>query len=47
MNLLEFYVGRAGEEFPDLILIDKNNRFLMNRLLNERISKRKIEYLIK
>jgi hypothetical protein len=47
MNLLKFYVRRAGEEFPDPILIDKNNRFLIDRLLNERISKGKIKYLIK
>jgi hypothetical protein len=40
-------VRKAGEELPDLILIDKDNRFLMNRLLDERISKKKIEYLVK
>jgi hypothetical protein len=47
MNFLEFYVRRAGEEFSDSILIDEDNRFLINRLLDERISKRKIKYLIK
>jgi hypothetical protein len=47
MNFLKFYVRKAGEEFPDPILIDKDDRFLINRLLNERISKEKIEYLIK
>jgi hypothetical protein len=40
-------VRKAGEEFPDSILIDKNDRFLINRLLNERILKGKIKYLIK
>jgi hypothetical protein len=38
---------KAGEESPDSILIDEDNRFLINRLLNEKISKGKIEYLIK
>jgi hypothetical protein len=47
INFLKFYVRKAGEEFPDLILIDKNNRFLMNRLLDERILKEKIKYLVK
>jgi hypothetical protein len=47
MNFLKFYVRRAGEEFSDPILIDKNNRFLIDRLLDERISKGKIKYLIK
>jgi hypothetical protein len=47
MNLLEFYVRKAGEESPDSILIDKDDIFLMNYLLNERISKKRIEYLIK
>jgi hypothetical protein len=47
INFLKFYVRKVDEKFPDLILIDKNNRFLINRLLDERISKRKIEYLIK
>jgi hypothetical protein len=40
-------VRRAGEKSPDSILIDKDNKFLINRLLNERISKEEIEYLIK
>jgi hypothetical protein len=40
-------VRKAGEEFPDPILIDENNRFLIDRLLDEKISKEKIEYLIK
>jgi hypothetical protein len=40
-------VRKAGEEFPNLILIDKNNKFLINRLLDERILKEKIKYLIK
>jgi hypothetical protein len=47
INLLESYVRKADEESPDLILIDKNNRFMIDRLLNERILKEKIEYLIK
>jgi hypothetical protein len=38
---------KAGEKLPDPISIDENNRFLIDRLLNEKISKRKIEYLIK
>jgi hypothetical protein len=40
-------VRKINEEFPNSILIDKDDRFLINRLLNERISKGKIEYLIK
>jgi hypothetical protein len=40
-------VRKAGEESPNPILIDENNKFLINRLLNERISKGEIEYLIK
>jgi hypothetical protein len=40
-------VRRAGEEFPNFILIDEDNRFLIDRLLDERISKRKIKYLVK
>jgi hypothetical protein len=47
INLLKFHVRKAGEKFPDLILIDENNRFLIDRLLGERISKEKIEYLVK
>jgi hypothetical protein len=47
MNFLEFYVRRADEELPDFILIDKDNGFLINRLLDERILKRKIKYLVK
>jgi hypothetical protein len=44
---LKSYVRKAGEKFPGPISIDKNNRFLVNRLLEERISKGKIDYLIK
>jgi hypothetical protein len=40
-------VRKAGEEFSDFILIDENDRFLINRLLDERILKEKIEYLVK
>jgi hypothetical protein len=40
-------VRRADEEFPNPILIDEDDRFLMNRLLNERISKGKVKYLVK
>jgi hypothetical protein len=40
-------VRRASEESPNSILIDKDNRFLIDYLLDERISKRKIEYLVK
>jgi hypothetical protein len=47
MSLLKFYVRRAVEKFPNSKLIDKNNGFLIDRLLDERISKRNIEYLIK
>jgi hypothetical protein len=47
ISFLEFYVRKAGERFSGPISIDKNDRFLINRLLNERILKRKIEYLIK
>jgi hypothetical protein len=38
---------RTDEKFPGSILINKNNKFLIDRLLDERISKRKIKYLIK
>jgi hypothetical protein len=47
VNFLKFYMQKTGEEFPNPILIDKNDKFLVNRLLNERISKRKTKYLIK
>jgi hypothetical protein len=47
ISFLEFYVRKAGEKLPNPILIDEDDRFLINRLLDERISKRKIEYLIK
>jgi hypothetical protein len=47
ISFLKSYVRRAGEKLSDSILINKNNRFLIDRLLNERISKGKIEYLIK
>jgi hypothetical protein len=47
MNFLKSYVRKAGEKPPNPILIDENNKFLINRLLNERILKRKIKYLIK
>jgi hypothetical protein len=40
-------VRRAGEEPPGPISIDEDNRFLIDRLLNERISKKKIKYLVK
>jgi hypothetical protein len=40
-------VRKAGEKSPNPILIDKDNKFLVNRLLDERISKKKIEYLVK
>jgi chromobox protein 1 len=40
-------VRKAGEEFSDFILIDENDKFLIDRLLDERIIKGKIEYLIK
>jgi hypothetical protein len=38
---------KADEKLSDPILIDKNDRFLINRLLDERISKGKIKYLVK
>jgi hypothetical protein len=47
MIFLESYVRKTGEGFPNSILIDENDRFLMNRLLDERILKGKIKYLIK
>jgi hypothetical protein len=47
INFLKFYVRKAGEEFPDSILIDKDDKFLIDRLLNEKFLKEKIEYLIK
>jgi hypothetical protein len=47
ISLLKSYVRKVNEKPPDPISIDKNNKFLINRLLDERISKKKIEYLIK
>jgi hypothetical protein len=47
MNFLKFYVRKISEESPNSILIDKDDKFLIDRLLNERILKRKIKYLIK
>jgi hypothetical protein len=47
MNFLEFYVRRIGEEFSNFILIDEDDRFLIDCLLDERISKGKIEYFVK
>jgi hypothetical protein len=47
MNFLKSYVRRVGEESPNSILIDEDDKFLINRLLDERISKGKIEYLVK
>jgi hypothetical protein len=47
ISLLKFYVRKAGEESPGSISIDKNNRFPIDRLLDEKILKRKIKYLIK
>jgi hypothetical protein len=47
INFLESYVRKIGEESSDFILIDKDNKFLINRLLDERISKRKIKHLVK
>jgi hypothetical protein len=47
INFLKSYVRKAGEESLGLILIDKDDRFLIDRLLDERISKGKIKYLIK
>jgi hypothetical protein len=38
---------KVGEESPNPISIDENDRFLVDRLLDERISKGKIEYLVK
>jgi hypothetical protein len=40
-------VRKTGEKFSDFILIDKNDRFLIDRLLDERISKEKVKYLVK
>jgi hypothetical protein len=47
MSFLKFYVRKTGEKLPGPILIDKNNRFLVDRLLDERISKEKVKYLVK
>jgi hypothetical protein len=47
MNFLKSYVRRVGEESPNSILIDEDDKFLINRLLDERISKGKIKYLVK
>jgi hypothetical protein len=40
-------VRKAGEEPPNPILINKDNKFLVDRLLDERILKKKVKYLIK
>jgi hypothetical protein len=40
-------VRKAGEKFLNPILIDENNKLLINRLLDERILKEKIKYLVK
>jgi hypothetical protein len=47
INFLEFYVRKAGEKLSDPILIDENDKFLIDRLLDEKILKKKIKYLIK
>jgi hypothetical protein len=47
ISFLKSYVRKTGEEPSNPISIDKDNKFLINRLLDERISKEKIEYLIK
>jgi hypothetical protein len=47
INLLESYVRRAGEKLLNSILIDEDDKFLMDRLLDERISKKNIKYLVK
>jgi hypothetical protein len=47
MNFLKFYVRKTDEKLPDFILIDEDNRFLLNYLLDKRISKGRIKYLIK
>jgi hypothetical protein len=40
-------VRRVGEESSGSILFDEDDRFLVNYLLDERISKGKVEYLVK
>jgi hypothetical protein len=40
-------VRKAGEKLPNSILIDEDNKFLINHLLDERILKGKIKYLVK
>jgi hypothetical protein len=47
MNFLESYVRRTGDELSNSVSITKNNKCLIDHLLNEKISKAKIEYLIK
>jgi hypothetical protein len=47
ISLLESYVRKAGEKLPNSILIDEDNKFLINHLLDERILKGKIKYLVK
>jgi hypothetical protein len=40
-------VRRTGEKLPDPILIDEDDKFLINRLLEKKNLKGKIEYLVK
>jgi hypothetical protein len=47
INFLKSYVRKADEKSSNPISINKNDRFLINRLLNERILKGKVKYLIK
>jgi hypothetical protein len=47
INFLESYVRRTGEKLPDPILIDEDDKFLINRLLDKKNLKGKIEYLVK
>jgi hypothetical protein len=47
ISFLKSYVRRTGEKSSNPILIDKDDRFLIDRLLDEKFSNRKIEYLIK
>jgi hypothetical protein len=42
ISLLNFYVRKVDKESPNPILIDKDDRFLIDYLLDERIFKKKI-----
>jgi hypothetical protein len=41
------YIRKVGEKFPNSVLIDKDVRVLVDRLLDKKILKGKIKYLVK